>query len=166
MYSCRFDQELTSKLHIVDPFDLVVKIKSFTKLFDERRMRSTNSDVQVELDRGIYCRFSYHDFLLFSGIFRAVTSSSQVANSPSFATTRLNPAEKMCFLLNMGFSVDQCQTALSGYSAALEQAAYYLCEEQSRSWEQQSISIASLASSYAKGEINHHVAFARDQNEA
>ena len=159
MYSCRLDQEEHSKLHIIDPFDVVVKVKSFTKLFDDKRMHSNSVDVQVELDHLLSARFSYRDFLLFTSITRLVAESGRVGSSlvllePDDGGHRNN----VCFLMSMGFSASASTQMLDRCQGSRELAAFMLCRDYFKKWEQQNVSIAAFASAHAKGDLSHPTA--------
>jgi hypothetical protein len=165
MYSCRLDQEATSKLLIVDPFGLVIKLKTFSKQFDDRRLRSRNTDIQLDVARNISSRFSYRDLLLFTSIASVVSASGADGSIVKFppqicAHDPISQAD-VTFLRAMGFSLEQSSTALKRYNGCVAQAAYALCEAYYRRWEQQYATIATLATAQMKG---HHLAQAATSN--
>ena len=129
IFSSQLSLEEETALSIVDPATISIEVVGKSSATDVKGiLDATNSELQQVLEiqaQQIILRLSYSDLKLF---LRILDSVPRQARSTSSASVSEAEVEK---LKNLGFSADDCRTALETCDDNLEEAALWLTQNAS-----------------------------------
>ena len=129
IFSSQLSLEEETALSIVDPATISIEVVGKSSATDVKGiLDATNSELQQVLEiqaQQIILRLSYNDLKLFLRILDSVPRQARSTSSVSVSETEV---EK---LKNLGFSADDCRTALETCDDNLEEAALWLTQNAS-----------------------------------
>ena len=129
IFSSQLSLEEETALSIVDPATISIEVVGKSSATDVKGiLDATNSELQQVLEiqaQQIILRLSYNDLKLFLRILDSVPRQARSTSSVSVSETEV---EK---LKNLGFSSDDCRTALQTCDDNLEEAALWLTQNAS-----------------------------------